>query len=54
MKVNVVEKILSANDQIAADNRRSFDEKGVFVINLMASGGGQDQPDPAHHRGPAG
>ena len=39
MKVNVVEEILSANDQIAADNRRVFDEKGVFVINLMASPG---------------
>jgi hydrogenase nickel incorporation protein HypB len=39
MKVSIVERILSANDQIAADNRRVFDEKGVFVINLMASPG---------------
>ena len=39
MKVKIVEEILSANDQIAADNRRAFDEKGIFVINLMASPG---------------
>jgi hydrogenase nickel incorporation protein HypB len=39
MKVKIVEEILSANDQIAADNRRVFDEKGVFVINVMASPG---------------
>ncbi len=39
MKVNIVEEILSANDQIAADNQRTFDEKGILVINLMASPG---------------
>lgn len=35
----VVEKILSANDRIAAENRAIFDEAGVKAINLMASPG---------------
>ena len=39
MKVNIVEEILSANDQIATDNRRAFDEKDIFAINLMSSPG---------------
>ncbi len=39
MKVSVVKEILSANDQIAAENRGVFDEGGVFVFNLMASPG---------------
>jgi hydrogenase nickel incorporation protein HypB len=39
MKVQVVENILSANDQIALENRRLFDEKGVFVLNIMAAPG---------------
>ncbi len=39
MKVEIVKNILSANDQIAADNRRVFDEKGILVINLMSSPG---------------
>ena len=39
MKVQVVEDILSANDQIALENRRLFDEKGVFVLNIMAAPG---------------
>ncbi|MEW5721306.1 MAG: hydrogenase nickel incorporation protein HypB [Chloroflexota bacterium] len=39
MKIPVVKNILNANDQIAADNRATFDELGVFVVNLMASPG---------------
>jgi len=39
MKVSVVKNILAANDQIAQENRRFFDEKGVMVVNIMASPG---------------
>ncbi len=41
MKQNilVVEKILSANDRIAAQNRAIFDEAGVIAFNFMASPG---------------
>lgn len=39
VRVPVVEKILSANDQIAAQNRSLLKSKGVFSINLMASPG---------------
>jgi len=39
VKVQVVEDILSANEQIALENRRLFDEKGVFVLNIMAAPG---------------
>lgn len=35
----VVEKILSANDRIAAENRSIFDANGVRAFNLMASPG---------------
>lgn len=35
----VVEKILSANDRIAAENRDIFDSAGVKALNLMASPG---------------
>jgi hydrogenase nickel incorporation protein HypB len=35
----VVEKILSANDRIAAENRAIFDAAGVITFNLMASPG---------------
>jgi hydrogenase nickel incorporation protein HypB len=35
----VVEKILSANDRIAVENRTIFDEAGVRAFNLMASPG---------------
>jgi len=37
--IPVIEKILSANDQIADQNRSALDEAGVFAINLMASPG---------------
>jgi hydrogenase nickel incorporation protein HypB len=39
MKIPVVKEILSANDQIAAENRAAFDDLSVFVINLMAAPG---------------
>ncbi len=38
-RIPVVEKILSANDQIASENRSRLDNAGVFAINLMASPG---------------
>lgn len=37
--VEVIERILSANDQIAAENRARLDEHGVVAINIMASPG---------------
>lgn len=37
--VPVVEKILSANDRIANENRARFDAAKLFAINLMASPG---------------
>ena len=39
MKIPVVQRILSANDQIAAENRARFDAAGVLVLNVMASPG---------------
>ncbi|PWH13176.1 MAG: hydrogenase accessory protein HypB [Anaerolineae bacterium] len=38
-KIPVVEKILSANDRLALENRARFDAAGVFAINIMASPG---------------
>lgn len=38
-RVPVVEKILSANDSVAALNRKRLDQSRVFSINLMASPG---------------
>ena len=38
-KVTVVEKLLSANDQIAALNRKLIDQSRIFSLNLMASPG---------------
>jgi hydrogenase nickel incorporation protein HypB len=37
--VPVVEKILSANDRLARENRTAIDAAGVFAVNLMASPG---------------
>jgi len=39
MKVKVVTRILEVNERIAAENRRLFDEAGVYVINLMSAPG---------------
>jgi len=39
MKVKVVTKILEANERIANENRRLFDNAGLYVINLMSGPG---------------
>lgn len=39
MKVQIVKDILSANEQIALENRRLFGGKGIFVLNVMAAPG---------------
>jgi hydrogenase nickel incorporation protein HypB len=38
-RITVVEKILSANDQIASANQKLLDSFGVFSLNFMASPG---------------
>ena len=38
-RVPIVEKILSANDRMAEENRARIESAGVFSINLMASPG---------------
>jgi hydrogenase nickel incorporation protein HypB len=38
-RVPIVERILSANDRLAAENRAKFDAAGLFTLNLMASPG---------------
>ncbi len=37
--VTVVEKILSANDKLAEQNRARIEEAGVYAVNIMASPG---------------
>jgi hydrogenase nickel incorporation protein HypB len=39
MRIPVVQKVLEANDRIAEENRRLFQEMGVLVINLMSGPG---------------
>ncbi len=38
-RVPVVERLLTANEEVAADNRAAFKDRGVTVINIMASPG---------------
>lgn len=38
-RVEVVEKILGVNEQLAQENRGQFDQVGLFAVNLMASPG---------------
>jgi hydrogenase nickel incorporation protein HypB len=38
-KIPVIKNILNANDQVAAENRVTFEEKGIYALNLMASPG---------------
>jgi hydrogenase nickel incorporation protein HypB len=38
-RINVVTKILAANDRVADENRRRFAELGVKVVNLISSPG---------------
>ena len=39
MRIKVMQDIMAANDMIARENRRIFDQHGVFVVNLMSSPG---------------
>lgn len=39
MKIQVVKNVLDANDRIAQENRVLFDNKGIYVINLMSAPG---------------
>ncbi len=39
ISVPVVRNILQANERLAAENRRFFDQAGIFVVNLMSSPG---------------
>jgi hydrogenase nickel incorporation protein HypB len=38
-RVPVVERLLTANEEVAADNRVRFHERGIKVVNIMASPG---------------
>lgn len=38
-RITIVEKILDANDRLAKDNRKRFDQSNIYAINLMASPG---------------
>ncbi len=39
MEIDILEGVFDANERLAAENERLFREKGVFVINIMASPG---------------
>jgi hydrogenase nickel incorporation protein HypB len=39
VKVPVVRNILQANERLAAENRRRFNDAGIYTINLMSSPG---------------
>ena len=39
MEIDISKPILDRNERLASDNRRLFDENGVFVLDLMASPG---------------
>ncbi len=39
MQIEIEQRILAANERLAAENRARFDEHGVFVVDLMASPG---------------
>ena len=38
-EIKIVRRVLDVNDTIAEQNRKMFEEKGVFVINVMSSPG---------------
>ena len=38
-RVEVVEQILSANDQLALENQAMLDQAGICALNMMASPG---------------
>lgn len=39
MKINVVSKILEANEKLAKENRKLFEQNETFVLNLMSAPG---------------
>lgn len=39
MKIKLVKNILEANDRIAEENRKIFDQNQIFVINMMSAPG---------------
>jgi len=39
MRIKIVEKIMAANDAVAAENRRFLDERAVIALNVMGSPG---------------
>jgi hydrogenase nickel incorporation protein HypB len=39
MKIDITERILSANDRVAAENRAALAERGILAVNVMASPG---------------
>ncbi len=39
MEIDILEGVFDANEQLAAANEQLFKDKGVFVINIMASPG---------------
>ncbi|RLB08265.1 MAG: hydrogenase accessory protein HypB [Deltaproteobacteria bacterium] len=39
MEIKVIKNILEANEVIASQNKRLFEDKGVYVVNLMGSPG---------------
>ncbi len=39
MEIRLVKDILAANEVIATQNKRLFDEKGIYVVNLMGGAG---------------
>lgn len=38
-EIKVVRRVLDVNDKMAAENRRRFSEKNIFVLNMMSSPG---------------
>lgn len=39
MKIDITKRILSANDEVAVENRAFFDSHGILAVNIMASPG---------------
>jgi hydrogenase nickel incorporation protein HypB len=39
VKIDITKRILSANDQVAAENRAYFETRGILAVNIMASPG---------------
>jgi len=39
LKIDITKRILSANDEVAVENRAFFDSHGILAVNIMASPG---------------